>query len=290
MVNRGLAAEDGGNRSSILFLTRAGADDEGWSRTSVRRWRRILMSRVPSARRLAVLAVLGVVALLASATTAVAAPPARAVVVTPATQAFGVTAVGTSSEPVTFTVTHARPGRSVTPLRVSIGGSAPTDFTIRESDCRRQLRTGHSCSVEVAFTPTEPGTRTAYLRVSSPAGDTTATLTGQAFRLGGVDAYEFRVFNDSTEPVVVTHADQIFIGKPDDGTIIQPTKFVAFDLFEDDCPVSGDAQFTSGSRTLYLQLSVACPSIGSATSLPGSTLGFHADPPDGNILIVHITG
>lgn len=247
------------------------------------------MTRVPAVRRLAVLAVLGVVALLASATTAVASPPTRAVVVTPATQAFGVTAVGSSSQPVNFTVTYAGPGHSVTPLRVTIGGSTPSDFTILGSDCRRQLRTGQRCSVEVAFTPTEPGTRTAYLLVSSPAGNTTVPLTGQAFRrLGGVDAYTFLVVNDSTEPVVVTHADDVFIDKPADGTTLQPRDRTEFDLF--DCPAVGDAQFTSGSRILYLQLSVGCDSIGSATGLPGSTLGFSADPPNPPILTVHITG
>ena len=208
------------------------------------------MNRVRTLRGLALVAALGVVALVAAATTAVAAPPTRSLVVTPSAPSYGLTAVGSSSEPVTFTVAYAGPGRSVAPLRLSIAGSAASDFTIVSSACGRPLRSGQTCTVRVFNDTGVPLTVTSEgsSHLQRPDNGTVLAPTSQA-----------------------------------------PTAEADFILDDDSCPVSGTAHFTSGSLVLNLQLVDACEENYSATVLPNSTLTITTDSSNPEWLTVRIT-
>jgi hypothetical protein len=68
---------------------------------------------------------------------------------------------------------------------VSLGGSNPGDFAIREDDCGGQVETaGSACDVYVRFTPTAPGLRTATLNLTDSSG-TLHAVPLQGWSYGG---------------------------------------------------------------------------------------------------------
>ncbi len=97
---------------------------------------------------------------------------------TPTTLAFGNQPVGTTSEPLTATLTNS----GLTALTISgitIVGANPTDFS--ESDnCDGSVAAGSSCTISVTFTPASVASFTATVNVADSASSQpqTITLTG----------------------------------------------------------------------------------------------------------------
>ena len=99
--------------------------------------------------------------------------------ITPATEAFPDTLVGTRSAPTTLTVTNTG-GLPTGPPTASFAGSVPVQFTVTGSTCESALPPAGSCHLAVRFDPTGRGSSTADLSVTgSPGGTVTATLTGK---------------------------------------------------------------------------------------------------------------
>ena len=101
---------------------------------------------------------------------------------TPDQRDFGSQLVGTSSDPVTFTVTNA----GTADLHVgtaALNGADADQFSVPTTGdhCSGQTVTpGSRCSLDVVFAPTTPGTKQATLLIASddPASPATATLAG----------------------------------------------------------------------------------------------------------------
>ena len=97
---------------------------------------------------------------------------------TPTTLAFGNQPVGTTSEPLTATLTNG----GLTALTISgitIVGANPTDFS--ESDnCDGSVAAGSSCTISVTFTPASVASFTATVNVADSASSQpqTISLTG----------------------------------------------------------------------------------------------------------------
>ncbi len=73
----------------------------------------------------------------------------------------------------------------VTIQSVSVGGADSGDFTVEQPDgcIDASLKEGASCTVELTFTPTAVGKRTATLTVSDGSGDSrTVALSGRALK------------------------------------------------------------------------------------------------------------
>jgi two-component sensor histidine kinase len=77
---------------------------------------------------------------------------------------FGSQQVGTSSPPQTATLTNASPA-SVTISGITINGADPQDYS-QQNNCPATLAINGSCQVQVTFTPTMTGDRSASLSVS----------------------------------------------------------------------------------------------------------------------------
>lgn len=77
---------------------------------------------------------------------------------------FGNQNVGTSSQPQTATLTNASPA-TVTITGIVINGMDPQDFS-QQNNCPASLPINGSCQIQVTFTPTVAGLRTASLSVS----------------------------------------------------------------------------------------------------------------------------
>src|SRR5207245_2199490 len=86
-----------------------------------------------------------------------------------------------SSAPLPVTLTNTG-GKALTVSGISIGGGNPGDFT-QTSDClTAALPIGASCTIQVTFTPTVNGLRSANLAVASddPHSPSTVALSGGA--------------------------------------------------------------------------------------------------------------
>ncbi len=91
----------------------------------------------------------------------------------------GITTIGDTSIPLSFTVTN-NGGTATGPLVVASGGANPADFTIAGTTCGA-LAPQASCTVTVTFAPVARGARSASINVSgSPGGSVSVAATGDA--------------------------------------------------------------------------------------------------------------
>jgi hypothetical protein len=74
---------------------------------------------------------------------------------------FGAVKIGSASAPKVVVVTNTSTSE-VTLNKTSVDGTDPGDF-IEAQSCGEYLAAGASCTIEVTFTPTADGTRTAYV-------------------------------------------------------------------------------------------------------------------------------
>ncbi len=97
----------------------------------------------------------------------------------PSTHDFGAVVIGASSTPRAFTLRNYGSGPTG-PIGIAVAGTNPSDFVIVADTCGGvALPGGESCAVEITFTPTTAGARSATLRASAtPGGSVTAALTG----------------------------------------------------------------------------------------------------------------
>jgi hypothetical protein len=96
----------------------------------------------------------------------------------PASLAFGIVSVGSSSAVKTVTITNTGP--SVLPLKsVALVGTEATQFR-RANSCPKNVAAGGSCTVRVRFVPTTLGVHQATLAISAGggAGNRAVTLSG----------------------------------------------------------------------------------------------------------------
>ena len=103
-----------------------------------------------------------------------------AVVVSPAVLNFGSLAIGSTSDPMTVTVTNSTPAIvNISGIAVSEAGSN-VDFHQTSTTCGETLAVGASCTVQVTFQPTVAGPLAASLEVTddAPGSPQSATLSG----------------------------------------------------------------------------------------------------------------
>jgi hypothetical protein len=116
---------------------------------------------------------------LAAATLNGTGQTAASLGVSPTTQQFPSTGVGSKSSAITFTVTNN--GQAVSgAVGASVAGTDATQFKIAQNNCAGVTLTGGAnCTVTVTFDPTGTGGKSASLQISgTPGGSTSAALTG----------------------------------------------------------------------------------------------------------------
>lgn len=94
---------------------------------------------------------------------------------------FGPTAVGTPTAATTFTVRNTGDEPSGT-ISITLGGAHAAQFTLGADTCNGMtLGADASCTVEVTYSPSVPGSHAASLQATASPGSTaTASLTGSA--------------------------------------------------------------------------------------------------------------
>jgi len=93
----------------------------------------------------------------------------------PSSLTFGTVAVGQSSSPMSVTLTNKGTGGSLSITSITIGGTDPNDFT-QTNNCGSSVAAGASCTINVTFTPTATGARSAQLQVSDNGGGSPQTV------------------------------------------------------------------------------------------------------------------
>ncbi len=103
-----------------------------------------------------------------------------AISVTPTSENFPSTVIGSSSSPMTVTVqnTGGAPVTLGTPTITESGGGS--DFALTSSGCGSSLAAGASCTLSVEFTPAQAGAHSGQLQLtgSAPGSPYTVNLTG----------------------------------------------------------------------------------------------------------------
>ena len=119
---------------------------------------------------------------------------------------FGGEPVGTTSASQPVTLTNYQTA-ALTVSSIDITGTNPGDFA-QTNDCPSSLAAGADCTINVTFTPTVGGSRTATLTVSDdgPGSPHTATLTGTG--TAPVVTFSSGTLTFSTQPVGTTSAAQ----------------------------------------------------------------------------------
>jgi len=89
------------------------------------------------------------------------------------------TVVGSSSEPVRFTITNIAFHRS-TIVSIALAGANPDDFVVSDDQCTdRRLDALDTCTVDVVFTPAAAGRRAATVVATTDRGaDSTMLISG----------------------------------------------------------------------------------------------------------------
>jgi hypothetical protein len=98
------------------------------------------------------------------------------VTLTPASLTYASQNIGTTSAAQALTLTNAT-GGTITSLSVAVTGTNAGDYA-QTNTCGTSLANNASCTVNVTFTPTAAGTRTASITVTDSAGTQSSTLTG----------------------------------------------------------------------------------------------------------------
>jgi Abnormal spindle-like microcephaly-assoc'd, ASPM-SPD-2-Hydin len=93
---------------------------------------------------------------------------------------FGSQAVNSSSSPMTVTITNTSSTTDHTVSSLSLGGTDPGQFSLGNSTCPGLLTAGSPCTVDVTFTPTSAGSKSATVDVN----DETGTIPGVAALTG----------------------------------------------------------------------------------------------------------
>jgi hypothetical protein len=194
-------------------------------------------------------------------TTATTVPPVStpfALVIDPAAVAFEPQAVGVAAPTQTAQVRNIGASTN-TVSSVSISGTNAADFSVVSSSCPgASLAPGGTCSVELGFTPTSAGDRTAQLTASGQGGSSaTAALTSAALFVPTLEAFP---------PVASPGQVTTLIG---DGfppsTAIELVWGVGADVF----PVTSDAAGSFKLPVLILGHTLLGPRVVSAVAQPG---------------------
>lgn len=107
-------------------------------------------------------------------------------VIEPPSRTFGSVATGTTSPPLSFTITNVGGQASSAPA-VTLAGTNAGEFSLAGSTCTIALAPGDTCTVAVAFAPTATGNAAAELQIAATTGGTvTSSLAGTGVAPGGL--------------------------------------------------------------------------------------------------------
>ncbi len=143
-------------------------------------------------------------------TQTVSTPP-RADVAPPGVQ-FADQGVGSTSAPTTVTLTNSGFGTALKVSSVALSGTNASDFAV-SNKCGSSVAGGATCDIDVTFTPTASGSRSATLTISDNAvqgGEQTVALSGTAVagftmpNSGALDSPTLSAGGNTTATVTIT--------------------------------------------------------------------------------------
>ena len=95
---------------------------------------------------------------------------------------FGSEGIGITSAAQATSLVNSTGTGPLTGIAISITGTNASDFAVASTACTATLNAGSVCSIQVTFTPTDVGARSATLQVVDNIGTQTRPLTGTGFQ------------------------------------------------------------------------------------------------------------
>jgi hypothetical protein len=223
--------------------------------------------RPPSAGSFsAALIVVDAVGTQSSALTGTGAPPAAPLAaLSPATGAFGTVTVGSTSAPVSFTLTNGG-NAALSITSVNVGGANAALFSVTADTCGASLAADSSCTITDAFKPTAVGSDTATLSVLDSVGTQTAALTGTG--AAAPVAADFAITATPATQTVVAGSGATYTVSLESstGTFTQPVALTASGL-------------PTGATVTFSPASVTPGSAGATTTMVIETTALNAANP-----------
>jgi sugar lactone lactonase YvrE len=116
----------------------------------------------------------------------------------PSSASFPTEPVGGTTPTQQFTLSNGSPGVTITGLSVAMNGVNLADFVVEGKSCTTTLAASTACTINVAFTPQNTGSRTAELSITEPGGAfTSANLSGTG------DDFQLQLASGQTSEVSV---------------------------------------------------------------------------------------
>jgi sugar lactone lactonase YvrE len=201
-----------------------------------------------------------------SALTGTGAPPAAPLAaLSPSAGAFGSVTVGSTSAPLTFTLTNGG-NAALSITSVSVGGTNAALFSVTADTCGTLLAADSSCTITDAFKPTAVGSDTATLSVLDSVGTQTAALTGTG--AAAPVAADFGITATPATQTVVAGSSATYTVSLDSatGTFTQPVALTASGL-------------PPGATVTFSPASVTPGSAGATTTMVIETTALNAANP-----------
>lgn len=145
--------------------------------------------------------------------------PAPALIVSPSSVNFGNQAINTASSPLTLTLIN----KGTAPLNIgsfSISGANAPDFTVDAFECPLTLAVSATCTIDVTFTPSALGNRSASLMISdnAPTSPQAIALSGAGITPGPAASLSTTSVTYGNQILGTTSASQT-ITLTSDGTV-----------------------------------------------------------------------
>jgi len=211
----------------------------------------------------------------------------------PTSNSFGSVAIGNSSPPLVVTISNTG-SEDLTLGTLSITGTDATEFSIDTDNCSDQiLASSETCTVELSFSPTSEGAKSANLSIPSNDPDENPLnipLTGTGVTTSFPDisvsppSYDFGNIgiDNSSDPLVVTISNT-GSGNLVLGTLsLTGTDATEFSIDIDDC--SGQTIAPTGSCTAEVSF------LPSSEGAKSANLSIPSNDPDENPVNVPLTG
>ncbi len=193
------------------------------------------------------------------------APAAPLASLSPPSAGFGSVTVGSTSAPVTFTLTNGG-NAALSITSISVGGANAALFFVTADTCGASLAADSSCTITDAFKPTAVGSDSATLSVLDAVGTQSASLTGTG--AAAPVAADFGITATPTTQTVAagTGATYTLSLKSSAGNFMQPVALTASGL-------------PAGATVTFSPASVTPGAAGATTTMVIETTALNAANP-----------
>ena len=189
--------------------------------------------------------------------------PSPNATVAPSPLTFGSQLVGTTSSPLSVTITNAAGAGVLAISSVSITGASASQFAITANNCDTSVAAGNSCAISVTFTPTISGAAIATLNIVS-TNPTSLPVPISGTGVAPIDSVSPLALSFGNVTVNTTSSAQTVTIANSGSSALTLTSFAIsggnatdFAISNNTCPVSPATLAISGSCTVSVTMKPA---------------------------------